>query len=75
MFNNEQLSQERHNRLNFRDTSTEPNNLNGDANLSNKRGMRNYHRNSNHNMNDADLNDRVSDDDVPPLEHIRVQNP
>lgn len=30
VFNNEQQANERHNRLNIRDTSTDPYNLNGD---------------------------------------------
>lgn len=46
-----------HNKLNLRDTSTEPTNIYGDRNLA---------------RTDQDLNDREDDDQPPPLENVRL---
>lgn len=60
-----------HNRVNIRDTSTEPTNLHGDANLPSSRMGRQESTN--------DLNDRAEDpedsDQPPPLEtgHLTVE--
>ena len=63
IFSDKKNASAHHNKLNIRDTSTEPSNLFGDRNL--------YNENNN---NNDDLNDREqdSDDGPPPLETAYV---
>lgn len=78
VFSNDRMKSQHHNRLNLRDTSQEPSNIYGDANLPASR-----HTNAATNAyaaasaaaraadNDDDFNDRLPDD-LPPLEEAHV---
>ena len=67
VFSDKKSKTAHHNKLNLRDTSIEPTNLNGDANLPRAAAA---------DTND-DLNDRVPTDidEIPPLENVRGRRP
>ena len=75
VFDNKNKSKEHHNRLNLRDTSSEPTNLFGDRNLPSSRGMRARaaaHAAAAQDDSD-DINDRAAmPSDLPDLEQAHV---
>ena len=79
VFTDKKSQDRHHNRMNLRDTSSDPTNLHGDANIP-RASDANLRRGAGSNVNDDnDLNDRVEDDgttglpsDLPDLETAHV---
>ena len=80
VFTDKKSQDRHHNRMNLRDTSSDPTNIHGDANIPRASGSRIIGRGASSNINDDnDLNDRDEDDrttglpdDLPPLETAHV---
>ena len=81
VFANKKIKSTNHNRLNLRDTSTEPTNLFGDQNLASNLMrstdvIRMPENNKQDSDNDDELNDRVEESvtELPTLDNVHVPN-